>query len=138
MKNYIDGIDYCDLPSERYWSFPKSYKGDSKKETRQMILSGEFWGSEKKDGHYARLIKDMDGNIRLQGRSKSVNGEYLDKHEWVPQLNEFFNWLPAGTVLLGELYFPNKRLKNYCTAKTNCAVLSSCSLCKAGLKRSLL
>lgn len=116
----IDNVNFQNLEAERYWTFPKTYKGDSKKETRQMILSGTYLCSEKKDGHYARLIKDMDGNIRLQGRSKSVSGEYLDKHEWVPQLNEFFDWLPAGTVLLGELYFPNKRGSRYITTILGC------------------
>ena len=38
------------------------------------------------DGAYYRFIKDMDGNMRLQGRSKSVSGDYLDKLAWVPQL----------------------------------------------------
>ena len=120
MSVMIDGVDFELLEAERYWSFPKSYKGDSKKETRNFIQSGEYLCAEKKDGHYARLIKDMDGNIRLQGRTKSVSGEYLDKHEWVPQLNSFFNWLPAGTVLLGELYFPKKRGSRNVTTILGC------------------
>lgn len=120
MFGYIDGIDFHNLESERFWSFPKSYKGNRQEETKQMILSENFYGSEKKDGHYARLIKDEDGNIILQGRTKSVSGEYLDKHEWVPQLNNFFEWLPKGTCLLGELYFPNKRGSRNVTTILGC------------------
>jgi ATP-dependent DNA ligase len=37
-----------------------------------------------------------------------VNGKFADKHEWVPQLNPFFEALPLGTCLLGEIYFPSK------------------------------
>ena len=120
MKGFIKEVDMINLPAEKYWSFPKTYKGNAKKETKDFILSGNYLCSEKKDGHYARLIKDDEGNIILQGRSKSVNGEYLDKHEWVPQLNEFFDWLPAGTVLLGELFFPEKRGSRYITTILGC------------------
>lgn len=120
MSMIIDNVELENLDAERYWSFPKTYKGNAKKETKDFILSGSYLCSEKKDGHYARLIKDMDGNIKLQGRTKSVNGEYLDKHEWVPQLNSFFDWLPAGTCLLGELYFPEKRGSRNVTTILGC------------------
>jgi len=120
MRGYIDGISFTELPAEKYWSFPKTYKGDAKAETKNFILSGIFSGSLKQDGHYCRLIKDEDGNIRMQGRSKSVNGEYLDKHEWVPQLKSLFDWLPNGTCLLGELYFPNQRGSRKVTTILGC------------------
>lgn len=107
MKGYIAGIDFINLPAEKYWSFPASYKGDQKAELKNMIFSGEYAGARKIDGCYYRFIKDEDGNMILQGRSESVNGGYLDKIEWVPQLHEFFNSLPNGTCLLGEIYFPN-------------------------------
>lgn len=116
----IDNIDFCNLEAERYWTFPKSYKGDSKKETKNMFMSNDYLCSCKMDGHYARLIKDLEGNIKLQGRTKSVDGDYLDKHEWVPQLNEFFSFLPKGTVLLGELFFPNKRGSRNVTTILGC------------------
>lgn len=77
MYGYIDGIDFHNLDAEKYWTFAKSYKGNSKEETEYMIKSGNYVGSLKQDGHYARFIKDEDGNMMLQGRSKSVSGEYL-------------------------------------------------------------
>lgn len=120
MYGFIDGIDFHNLESEKYWSFPKTYKGDKQAETKSFIMSEEYLGAEKMDGHYARLIKDEDGNIILQGRSKSVSGDYLDKHEWVPQLNAFFKWLPNGTCLLGELYFPNQRGSRKVTTILGC------------------
>lgn len=120
MYGFIDGIDFHNLEAEKYWSFPKTYKGDKQAETKNFIMSEEYLGAEKMDGHYARLIKDEDGNIILQGRSKSVSGDYLDKHEWVPQLNSFFDWLPNGTCLLGELYFPNQRGSRKVTTILGC------------------
>lgn len=120
MSMIIDNIDFENLEAEKYWSFPKSYKGDSKKDTKDFIMSGTYIGAEKMDGHYARFIKDMDGNMRLQGRSESVNGGYLNKIEWVPQCMDFFNNLPNGTCLLGELYFPNNRGSRKVTTILGC------------------
>lgn len=102
----IDNIDFQELESEKYWSFPSGYKKDSKAETRNMIFSGDYVGARKMDGAYYRFIKDMDGNMALQGRSRSVSGEFLNKIDWVPHLHLFFESLPNGTCLLGELYFP--------------------------------
>lgn len=106
MLGLIDKIDFSELEAEKYWSFPKSYKKDSKEETRNMIFSNDYLGARKMDGAYYRFIKDMEGNMVLQGRSRSVSGDFLNKIDWVPHLQSFFNELPNGTCLLGELYFP--------------------------------
>lgn len=120
MYGYINGIDFINLEAEKYWSFPKSYKGDKKAETKLMITSGNYVGSLKMDGHYARFIKDEDGNMILQGRSKSVSGEYLNKIDYVPQCQSFFDSLPNGTCLLGELYFPNQKGSRKVTTILGC------------------
>jgi hypothetical protein len=120
MSSIINNVDFENLPAEKYWSFPKTYKGDRHKDTKDFILSEVYIGAEKKDGHYARFIKDDNGNMRLQGRTESVNGGYLNKIEWVPQCMEFFNSLPNGTCLLGELYFPTKRGSRNVTTILGC------------------
>ena len=120
MSMIIDGIDFQELDAEKFWSFPKSFKGDPKEETRNMIFSGNYIGARKMDGAYYRFIKDMDGNMRLQGRSRSVSGEYLDKFDHVPQLMEFFNELPNGTCLLGEIYFPKNEGSSEVTKIMGC------------------
>lgn len=121
MDNWvINDINFKDLEAEKYWSFPKSYKGDPKVDTKNFIFSGDYIGARKMDGAYYRFIKDMDGNMRLQGRSKSVSGEYLDKLAWVPHLHDFFNELPNGTCLLGEIYFPNNEGSSNVTTIMGC------------------
>lgn len=120
MEFIIDGMDFGELPAEKYWSFAKSFKGDPKVETRNMIFSGDYLGARKMDGAYYRFIKDMDGNMRLQGRSKSVNGNYLDKLDHVPHLMPYFESLPNGTCLLGEIYFPNKEGSSNVTTIMGC------------------
>lgn len=120
MSMIIDGIDFQELEAEKYWSFPKSFKGDPKEETRNMIFSGNYIGARKMDGAYYRFIKDMDGNMRLQGRSKSVSGEYLDKLDHVPHLMSYFENLPNGTCLLGEIYFPQNEGSSNVTTIMGC------------------
>lgn len=122
MSNFIiDGIDFQNLEAEKYWSFPSSYDKERKKqETHNMIFSGEYLGARKMDGAYYRFIKNMNGEMRLQGRSKSVSGEYLDKIDWVPHLHSFFESLPNGTCLLGEIYFPNNEGSNNVTKIMGC------------------
>ena len=120
MSIIIDSIDFEEIEAEKYWSFPKTYKGNPKTETFNMIMSGNYIGSRKMDGAYFRLIKGMDGTMRLQSRSESVNGGYLDKYNWVPHLHPFFENLPNGTCLLGELYFPNNEGSRYVTTVMGC------------------
>lgn len=120
MSMMIDGIDFQALEAEKYWSFPKSFKGNPKEETRNMIFSGNYAGARKMDGAYYRFIKDMDGNMRLQGRSKSVSGEYLDKLDHVPHLMPYFESLPNGTCLLGEIYFPKNEGSSNVTTIMGC------------------
>lgn len=116
----IDNVDFHELPAQKYWSFPSGYKKDSKAETQNMIFSGDYVGSRKMDGAFYKFIKDENGNMELIGRSKSVKGDYIDKIEWVPHLHEFFNSLPNGTCLLGELYFPEKEGSSNVTTIMGC------------------
>ena len=120
MSMMIDGIDFQELEAEKYWSFAKSFKGDPKEETRNMIFSGNYLGARKMDGAYYRFIKDMDGNMRLQGRSKSVSGDYLCKLDHVPHLLPYFERLPNGTCLLGEIYFPKNEGSSNVTTIMGC------------------
>ena len=120
MRYYIDGIDFYNMENQRYWSFPKNYKKDSKLETKEMILSGNYLGARKYDGAFYKFLKDEDGNSFLFSRSRGVSGEFAEKFEWVPHLHEFFNSIPNGTCLLGELYFPEKEGSRHVTTIMGC------------------
>lgn len=119
--NKIAGIEFHELEAEKYWSFPKSYKKDPKTETRNMIFSGEYLGARKMDGAYYRFIKDDEGNMSLQGRSRGVSGSFLNKIGHVPHLHKFFEKLPNGTCFLGEIYFPEKEGSSNVTTIMGCA-----------------
>ena len=108
MYGYIDGYDFGEMEAMKYYAPPATWSDEKKRESaRSKIMSGDWFGAEKKDGYFAKLIKDEDGNIILYSRSRGVNGKFADKHEWVPHLNPFFEELPNGTCLLGEIYFPS-------------------------------
>lgn len=121
MKNYIDGIDFHELPAQKYWTPPASWDNERKKaEVQNAIFSGEYVGARKMDGAFYKFLKDEDGNMELLGRSKSVSGDYLNKIEWVPQLQPIFDKLPNGTCLLGEIYFPKNEGSNHVTTIMGC------------------
>lgn len=121
MKGYIDNIDMHSLEPQRYWTPPASWDNERKKqEVHDAIFSGDYVGARKMDGAFYKFIKDEDGNMELLGRSKSVSGDYLNKIEWVPQLQPFFDKLPNGTCLLGEIYFPNNEGSNHVTTIMGC------------------
>lgn len=108
MYGVIDGYDFGEMECQRYYAPPSTWSDEKKRENARMkIYSGEWYGAEKKDGYFAKLVKDEDGNIILYSRSRGVNGKFADKHEWVPHLQPFFEAIPNGTCFLGEIYFPS-------------------------------
>lgn len=121
MLGYIDNYDFKEMEPMRYWAPPSSWTIEKKKETTQSrIFSGQWLASEKKDGYFSKLVKDEDGNILLFSRSRNVKGEFPEKHEWVPHLQSFFDELPNGTCLLGELYLPSKPGSSNITSLLGC------------------
>lgn len=119
-KGIIDNKNFMEMEAEKYWSFPKSYKGDPRAAAKQMIFSGDYIGSRKMDGAYYRFVKDENGEMTLQGRSRSVNGNFLNKIGHMPHLHQFFNSLPNGTCLLGEVYFPENEGSSNVTTIMGC------------------
>lgn len=109
MLGYIDNYDFGEMEVMRYWAPPASWTDQKKKDNaRARIFSCDYLGAEKKDGYFAKLVKDDDGNILLYSRSRGVNKQFANKYEWVPHLSPFFDVLPKGTCLLGELYLPSQ------------------------------
>ena len=109
MYGFIDGYDFGEMEIQKYYAPPSTWSDEKKRDNaRAKIYSGDWLGAQKFDGYFAQLIKDEDGNIVLYSRSRGVNGKFADKHEWVPHLQPFFEALPVGTCLLGELYLPSQ------------------------------
>ena len=135
MLGIIDDFNFKEMAPQKYWAPPSTWSEEKKKETtRSRIFSGEWYAAEKKDGYFAKLVKDEDGNIMLLSRSRNVNGEYPDKHEWVPHLQPFFDSLPNGTCLLGELYLPSKPGSSNITSLLGCLKEKCIARLEAGEK----
>ena len=122
MSYVIDNVDFHnDVEAMKYWSFPASWEQAKRKEfVNQAIFSRDYIGAHKKDGAFYKFLKNMNGEVELIGRSKGVGGDYLNKIGHVPHLYEFFNSLPCGTCLLGELYFPDQEGSRYTTTIMGC------------------
>lgn len=112
--------NFHNLEAQKYWTFGAGAKVDPKVEAKNMIFSGNYIGARKIDGAFYKFWKDENGNMELLGRSKGVNGDYLNKIEWVPHLHDFFNELPNGTCLIGEIYFPGNEGSNKVTSIMGC------------------
>ena len=104
MEIFIDGYDFWNMPTEKYWSLPKNK--NPKIEIKNLVFSKEYIASRKVDGQWGMIIKDMEGNFHLRARSESVNGGYADKAEWIPHITEEMSTIPNGTVMVGEIYIP--------------------------------
>ncbi len=121
MKGYVAGIDWINAESMRYWSHPASVPQEKRTaEVRNAIFSGDYIGALKVDGYYERLIKDEDGNCFMVARSKNVKGESTEKLAWVPQIHDFMDGLPKGTVLLSECYLPGDEGSKKITSLLGC------------------
>ena len=121
MKGYVNSIDWINAEAMKYWSFPASTAPEKRKqETYNMVFSGKYLGALKVDGYYERLIKDEDGNCFMVARSKNVHGEATEKLAWVPQIYDFMESLPNGTVFLSECWLPGNEGSQKITSLLGC------------------
>lgn len=109
MIGEIGGYNFGEMEVMRYYAPPASWTDEKKREnTRNKIFSGDWLAAEKKDGFLGKFVKDDNGQMLMYSRSRGVNGAFANKIEWLPQLKDFFDSLPNGTCLLGELYLPTQ------------------------------
>ena len=121
MKGYVCGIDWINAEAMKYWAWTAATPEEKRRtETRNMVFSGDYIGALKVDGYYERLIKDEDGNCFMVARSKNVKGEATEKLAWVPQIHDFMESLPNGTVLLSECYLPGNEGSQKITSLLGC------------------
>ena len=117
----IKSIDFHNMAAQKYYAPPNSWTKEKRQEVfKNRIFSTEWFGSEKKDGAFYKFIKNDDGSMELLGRSRGVSGDYLNKIEWVPHLQDFFQSIPNGSCLLGELYIPARTGSNNTTTVMGC------------------
>ncbi len=78
----------------------------------EVCSSGEYFLEEKVDGAYYQFVK-TENHSYLFGRTVSkLSGILTEKSDNVPHLKEALNCLPAGTILIGEIYVPGGTSKD--------------------------
>lgn len=121
MKYIIDNYNFFEMEIERYFAPPSSWSQEKKEEwARTRIFSGDWYGAQKRDGAFFMFLKDEDGNMFLRPRARNVKKEFINKIDWVPHLHSFFESLPNGTCLLGEIYLPSNEQAKSTTSIMNC------------------
>lgn len=120
MEIIIDNFDFWNCEAMRYFSYPKNYKENRKIKAKELCYSDRYIGSRKMDGIWGMLIRDSEGKFHIRSRKKNVEGGFQDKAEWLPHIcNETLN-IPKGTVLIGEIYYPNNEGSRQITTIFNC------------------
>lgn len=78
----------------------------------EVCSNGEYFLEEKIDGAFYQFVK-TENHCYLFGRTVSkVSGILTEKSNNVPHLKEALNCLPAGTILIGEIYVPGGTSKD--------------------------
>ena len=77
-----------------------------------LCENGEYFCQLKKDGYWY-MFEKTENNSYFFSRNKSVEtGTLTEKSANVPHIMEVLNHLPAGTIIIGELYYPGKTSKD--------------------------
>lgn len=78
----------------------------------EVCESGEYFAQEKIDGYWYQYEK-TENHSYLFSRNVSVTTGFLsEKGANVPHIMEALNQLPANTILIGEVFYPNKTSKD--------------------------
>ena len=123
MEIYIDNYDFFNMQAEKYLKLPKNK--DPKVEIKKAVFNGDYFAARKIDGNWASIIKDMEGNLHMRGRSETVNGGYTDKIDWIPYVSQELENLPKGTVLIGEIFLPKNEKSRAVTTIMGCLLEKS-------------
>lgn len=77
-----------------------------------VCTSNKYFLEEKIDGAFYQFVKTENYSY-LFGRTKSVKtGLLTEKSSNVPHIIEALSCIPAGTVIIGEIYYPGKTSKD--------------------------
>ena len=90
------------------WKLPEN-KED---QFNDICEGGEYFAQEKKDGALYQYVKTKNYSYLFSRTVSRKNGLLVNKMENVPHIEEIMNVLPEGTVIIGEIFFPDKTSKD--------------------------
>ena len=106
-KVYQEAGDYMFEPMLIHASTPKSLT--------EACESGEYFGQIKIDGGLYMFTKTEHYNYLFGRTISKVHGLLTEKSANVPHIISALSFSPKGTVILGEIFYPNKKSKDVTT-----------------------
>lgn len=94
---------------EKIGSLPKNKAG---KTIDTVGNSGLYFAQAKKDGYSYTFEKTENHEYLFSRNISTVTGLLSEKSKNVPHIIDALKHLPAGTILVGEIYYPNKTSKD--------------------------
>jgi ATP-dependent DNA ligase len=99
--------EFKEMEPMKYWSLPLKASDGQKKKLQEAVRGKNYYAVLKKDGAWYRFIK-TNGELLLQSRTISKKtGQYVEKQDNVPHIIQELNQFPDGTVVVGEICFPD-------------------------------
>ena len=77
-----------------------------------ICASGAYFAQLKKDGYWYQYERQEDQCYLWSRTTSKTTGTLAEKGANVPHIMDALSHLPAGTVLIGEIYYPGKRSKD--------------------------
>jgi ATP-dependent DNA ligase len=79
---------------------------------KKACESGNYFGQLKKDGYWYQAEIHQNHSYLFSRSASTVTKLQSEKSANVPHIMEALSVLPVGTILLGEIYYPNGTSKN--------------------------
>ena len=78
----------------------------------QICANGEYFAQVKKDGYWYQYEKTDEGEYLWSRTVSKTTGTLAEKGANVPHIMEIMSHVPAGTIIIGEIYYPGKESKD--------------------------
>lgn len=96
------------IQAMKIWKLP-----DGKENLFPKVCNeGEYFAELKKDGYWYEFEKTEHYSYLFSRNVSANTGILTEKLDNVPHIREALNCLPAGTILIGEIYYPGKTSKD--------------------------
>lgn len=100
------------IKAMKIWQLPDNKKNELSKHCN----SGEYFAQEKIDGFWYQFEKTENYYYLFSRTVSAKNNLLVEKSANVPHLVDFLNErLPKNTIIIGEIYYPNKTSKDVTT-----------------------
>lgn len=108
VEQYYPEAGQLMLPAALIWKLPP----EKKDMLSEVCSNGDYFLEEKIDGGFYQFVK-TDNFSYLFGRTVSkTSGILTEKGGNVPHIIDAFSCLPAGTIIVGEIYVPGGTSKD--------------------------